>query len=334
VLDELGVRVRGGVPLSYRLLDGGKLRRMPGPVLARLIARALAADPRAATGTSVDEWSGGDPYVRVLTRLTTYAAESDRFDAGALLTQLRAARASVWYVDGGWAAIVDGLRQVAARAGVAIEEGRRAVGVEHDGRVRGVRLADGSLLPAAGVVLACGSPAAAASLAGAPLDGWAARAEPIRMASLDVALSSLPVPRHRGALGLDVALYLSVHTAWTPGLAPPGGAVVHAARYLRSGEQGRRAELEEGLDVLQPGWRDRVVHARFLPGLTVSHWLVTATGGGLAGRPGPAVLGVEGLAVAGDWVGPEGLLADASLASARAAADLLLSAPARRHVQV
>jgi hypothetical protein len=88
-----------------------------------------------------------------------------------------------------------------------------------------------------------------------------------------------------------------------------------------------RAELESALDVVQPRWRDRVVSARFLPHPTVSHWLVGAESGGLAGRPGPAVAGVEGLAVAGDWVGGEGLLADASLASARAAARLLLAAP-------
>ena len=45
-----------------------------------------------------------------------------------------------------------------------------------------------------------------------------------------------------------------------------------------------------------------------------------AAGGGLAGRPGVAVPDRPGTFVAGDWVGPEGHLADAVLASARAAA--------------
>lgn len=49
-----------------------------------------------------------------------------------------------------------------------------------------------------------------------------------------------------------------------------------------------------------------------------------AAGGGLAGRPDVGVLGRlsgrPGVFVAGDWVGPEGHLADAVLASARAAA--------------
>ena len=55
--------------------------------------------------------------------------------------------------------------------------------------------------------------------------------------------------------------------------------------------------------------------------------MVTAAAGGTAGRPGPAVPGVRGLFVAGDWVGAEGLLADASVASAARAADLAVRAP-------
>jgi hypothetical protein len=47
-------------------------------------------------------------------------------------------------------------------------------------------------------------------------------------------------------------------------------------------------------------------------------------GGGLAGRPGPAVPGSDNLYVAGDWVGREGMLAAASLASARSATLLIL----------
>ena len=59
--------------------------------------------------------------------------------------------------------------------------------------------------------------------------------------------------------------------------------------------------------------------------MTVSHALPLAAQGGLAGRPGPAVPGIRSLYVAGDWVGPEGLLSDASLASAHRAADLILA---------
>jgi phytoene dehydrogenase-like protein len=122
-----------------------------------------------------------------------------------------------------------------------------------------------------------------------------------------------------------------VHSA-AARLAPEGSALVHVMRY--GGLAGDAPETVERqlaglLDALQPGWRDGVVRQRFLPELVVSHALPEAVRGGLRGRPGPRVPDVPGLYVAGDWVGPEGMLADASLASARAAAAAILAGAAR-----
>ena len=72
-----------------------------------------------------------------------------------------------------------------------------------------------------------------------------------------------------------------------------------------------------------------MVRQRFLPELVVAHALPEAAFGGTRGRPGPDVPDVPGLYVAGDWVGAEGLLADASLASARAAASAILARETR-----
>ncbi|HLI66826.1 MAG TPA: hypothetical protein VKU90_10725, partial [Caulobacteraceae bacterium] len=46
-----------------------------------------------------------------------------------------------------------------------------------------------------------------------------------------------------------------------------------------------------------------------------------AAHGGLNARPPVAVPNAEGLFLAGDWIGPAGLLADAAAASARAAGE-------------
>ena len=59
-----------------------------------------------------------------------------------------------------------------------------------------------------------------------------------------------------------------------------------------------------------------VARASFLRRMTVTSVLPTAIRGGLAGRPGPVVAEHPGVFLAGDWVGPVGMLADASLASA------------------
>jgi phytoene dehydrogenase-like protein len=189
---------------------------------------------------------------------------------------------------------------------------------------------------ASGAVLVAGSPDTVVTLVAAAggsglASEWATRARPVRAASLDVALRALPRPHATFALGIDEPLYASVHSA-VARLGPDGGAVVHVMRY--GGLAGEPADAVERqlarfLDALQPGWRASVVRQRFLPDLVVAHALPEAAFGGTRGRPGPCVPDVPGLYVAGDWVGPEGLLADASLASARAAARAILAGEMR-----
>ena len=81
------------------------------------------------------------------------------------------------------------------------------------------------------------------------------------------------------------------------------------------------------LDAAQPDWRDHVVDARYVPRSTVA---ATTPGrrrsARAAGRPATDLAGVTGLAVAGDWVGPTGMLADASIVSGHAAATAVLGA--------
>jgi phytoene dehydrogenase-like protein len=145
----------------------------------------------------------------------------------------------------------------------------------------------------------------------------------VKAACLDVALKTLPAPNATFALGVDGPLYFSVHSAAAK-LGPAGGAMIHAAKYLGSDAApdapSVERELESLFDLIQPGWRELVIERRFLPHVTVTHALVAAK----QERPGPAVPGVEGLFVAGDWVGPEGQLADAAVASAKLAAELAL----------
>jgi phytoene dehydrogenase-like protein len=153
---------------------------------------------------------------------------------------------------------------------------------------------------------------------------WALRAVPVRTACLDVALAHLPIERTTFALGVDRPLYYSVHSR-VARVAPPGAAFVSTMKYLPPGAPadgaGDLAELEAWLDRLQPGWRALEVDRRWLPGMVATNALVRAADGGLAGRPGPRVPDAPGVFVVGDWVGPEGMLLDASLASAARAVE-------------
>lgn len=355
VLGELGIRPRGAVPLpsgGHAVRSGVKhsfpsgfvslvstgLLSLPGKLeVARLLSRIHALDPTPWQRSTVSEWLRAvarrddvRQLLAALVRLTTYGNAVDLQSGGAALEQVQGAlRSNVLYLDGGWQQLVAALRVAAAEAGVTIEGGTRATRVDLDAAtraVRGVRLADGRVVACTGAILAI-PPADAADLlpdgARRPLDAWAAAATPLRAACLDLGLSSLPEPRSTFGLGIDAPLYFSVHSAVAK-LTPDGGALVHVAKYLdpTAPEDAARdqAELEAFADLLQPGWRQRVVHRRFLPHLVVTHGLVAAARGGKAGRPGPTVDGATGLYVAGDWVGPEGMLADASFASAQRAA--------------
>jgi hypothetical protein len=108
-------------------------------------------------------------------------------------------------------------------------------------------------------------------------------------------------------------------------VAPPGAALIHTMKYLPPDEatdpERDQAELEAWLDRLQPGWRSVLVERRWMPAMVASHGLVEASRGGLLGRPGPAIPDAPFAYVVGDWVGPEGMLLDASLASAEIVAD-------------
>src|SRR2546423_2168419 len=110
--------------------------------------------------------------------------------------------------------------------------------------------------------------------------------------------------------------------------------MIHAAKDVSPDHDASSDSVElalEGLfDLMQPGWRELVVYRRFLPDMIVMNALPLASVGGARGRPNPEVADVPGLFVVGDWVGDEGLLVDASLASARRAADLIAASAAVR----
>lgn len=357
VLAELDVSYTGAPPAGGGLaLLGGRTHLLPRDPASLLTSSLLGLGAKAEVGSlyaalpkldarrwnnvSVRDWLDSTlrhPEARLLMeamcRLSTYAHAPEVQSAGAVIAQLQmGAAGGVWYLDGGWQSLVAGLAQRAREAGARIVSGTRVRRVRHDAAVRGVELADGTEVEA-GQVLITARPPVAATLVNAgatPLSEWAAAALPARIACLDVALHHLSRPETTFALGMDQPLYYSVHTA-AARLAPKGGAVIHVARYLGTEAPADPAALEEELegvlDQLQPGWRNVLAHRRYLPNMIASNAVDRADRGGLAGRPDVAVPGVENLFVAGDWVGPEAMLVDASLASARRAARLMLAAP-------
>lgn len=267
-------------------------------------------------------------------RVSTYSNAPNHLSAGAALDHFRSSGVGpVRYLDGGWRTLVAGLRSAATAAGAVIETGTRVDRLLHSGQVSGVRLADGATLAADAVIIATEPSSVTSLLPELPtLHARLRRLIPAQAACLDVALERLPVAKRTFGLGIDCPYYLSVHSH-SAKLAPDGMALVSVAKYLPVAEENDpvadERELEAWLDLVQPGWRDVLVDRRYLPSMTVMHAVATADGGGLAGRPTATEPGIDGVYLAGDWVGGEGILADVAFASGREAARLAAATPVR-----
>ncbi len=331
VLADLGIRVAGGTPSGKRsyAVYRGVLHTLPIGFLSMLTTGLLGLGEkltvaRVLGGLSrmdVEPWRGvplrawvesvsDSAVVRDLiyanTRVATYANMPDELDAAAAIEQVRGAyTGGVQYLDGGWQTMVDALRDAAVSAGARVVTGAAVESLSGTT----VTLADGSEHTADAIVIAA-SPRVVTDLTG---HAW--RLTPVRAACLDIALHTVPNPRSVFALGIDEPTYYSLHSAYADLAPDDAGAVIHVAKYLAPDDDGHAARegLEALVDTLQPGWRDCTAEVRYLPRITVSHAAWSP-----AGRPGVALS--DRIYIAGDWVGDEGMLADAACASGRLAA--------------
>lgn len=325
------------------LLTTGLLPLSAKLEFARLLTAIGRVDAQAVQRQTLTAWLEANvrhalvrDLVKMLVRVTTFTNDPDRQSAGAALEQLQlGASGNVLYLDRGWQTMVDALRAAAAANGAAFRVAAPVLGIDEIGPdATGVRLADGSRVDAGAVVLT-GAPADVDTIAGTRFA--ASLPPPVRLATLDVALRTLPQPKRLVAFGVDAPVYFSVHSA-VAALAPAGAAVIHVSQYLRPDEHaGRDVErtLEGVLDDLQPGWRTVIESKQFLPNLVVTNAELTAAQGGTAGRPSTRLPAFDNVFVAGDWVGPHGQLSDAAAASAIAAAQAALKrcAPQNRGTQ-
>jgi phytoene dehydrogenase-like protein len=358
VLQDLGVTYTGGTPPgkgdSYLIIQGKK-HKVPNNYswvssTKRLDNSSEIEDSSffeslakinfsQLEGVTVQEWLDKNiqdknlaEIIKTFVRLNTYANDPDIQSTGSALKQLYlGSSGGTMYLDGGWQTLVDGLLTAAKNAKARIVMRKKVTRVKRTDSGWQVTLSDKTQVSAKIVVIAAG-PKDAYSLFHDDerpelLSKAAKEAKPVHVACLDVALSSLPDKDALFALGVDRPLYFSVHSAYAK-LAPENnGTLIHLAKYLGTSIEPRpredQQELEEFLELMQPGWREVLVKKRPLPNMIVSNALVTAAAGGLAGRPDVKI--ADNLYIVGDWVGNEGLLSNASFASAKRAAQLILN---------
>lgn len=340
ILAELGITMAGARPATKGLvLYDGRLHIGPADFLTLLrtdllpfgeklqVGRALARlsrlDPAQWATTPAADWvdrtvtgQRARELLHALIRLTSYVDAPDMLSAEVAVAQIQAGLGhGVLYLHGGWQSMVD---QLAQRL-----NNRPSVEIRYGQPCRTLPDADA-------VIVATGSPVSTGRLVGRSYRvGPTARA-----ACLDLGLRGQPALDF--VLGVDEPFYLSNH-AGPARLAPAGHSLVSCARYLAVQEQtdsgtGSTTGSEPGTDsATERAWLqelatvcgirpEQVVQRRYLHEMTVISAIPTAELGGLAGRPDIGATGRNDVFVAGDWVGPTGHLADASVASARAAA--------------
>jgi phytoene dehydrogenase-like protein len=296
--------------------DGKPKRTLGGSgQLGRWFLRLRRTEPEELAGISTAEWlreslrsERARASAAALVRVTTFVADQETLSADVAATQLKIGLwPGVRYLRSGWQSLVDALAAKAEADGAVLRTRAGVRGLARDADGWEVAL-DGETLRADVVVVAAGGPDAVAKLLGERSP--AAPGPAAELSVLDLGLKSLPRRSRRFALGVDAPTYLSRHS-------PPDhrdGVLLTLASYARE----PRAALEAMADSVQPGWRERVTLERFLPRMVAVSAIPTPDGGGLAGRP--VVDRGDDLYLAGDWVGGEGWLVDAAIASGATAA--------------
>ncbi|SHE50170.1 Phytoene dehydrogenase-related protein [Seinonella peptonophila] len=292
---------------------------------------------------SVRDWIEGhlkDPMVRnffySLLRTASYVVAPDLQAAGPVLRQLKHSMNGVLYLDKGWGALVKELRNKAEEFGVGFMTGNRVTEIEtKDRRVEAVKCADGTRVYTDHVILTT-APEIAYKLVPyadqTSLQVWKDQAIPITAACLSIALRRLPKPKNQFIYGLDQAVFLS-NQSRAAHLSDNGDQVVQLIKYqgthtnVKIDEQ----DLEQTLDLAQPGWREKLVARQFLPRIVVTHDFMHMK---RTVNPGPHVPEIKGLYVAGDWVTHGELLVDAAAASAKRAVEHLIAYPNQEGVFV
>ena len=317
-LRRLGIKPAGHPPrvAGAQALTAGRPRAFPKSQVGRAVARLAVAGAARQAGRSASQWIASlrlphedASYLAAFIRLTSYVADLDRMPAELAITQLRTALRGVDYLDGGWAQLTSGLLSRAAAGGAQLRQHVRAEHVEGAHAAWEVH-AGADVIPAAAVVVAVGRAAAARRLLPADPE-WHDPGPEVTAACLDLGLRR-PGPAARFTLGIDQPLYLSVHCP--PGnLAPAGCELVHLMRYGARDPAADKTQLWN-LAAAAGITGDDVAMERFLPRMVVASCLPSPHRG-LAGRVPVTVPDAPGLFLAGDWVGPRGWLADASLAS-------------------
>lgn len=350
VLKELGISLKGANPSAsavgvwknkvysiptgpFQLLSN-KLFSLKGKMtLTRLMMTLNKINTDEIGNISLKEWAEKeihDPMVRfmlfAICRSNSYVPYPDLHLAGPAIRQMqRTFNGKPFYISEGWGTLVEDLKIQAALVGVTIMNRRNVTEIKYDMNVQKVLFTDGDTLEVPYVIVTAGLEETYNLVKNAEhtkLELWKSQARPVNAACLDLVLRKLPKTDANFIAGfwMDQPIFYNNPTSVTK-MSEDGSVVIHLIKHLGTNKGDPKLDLlqlEQALDVLQPGWKKEEITRQFLPNITVSHDFNSLDRSDYS--PGPSVPEIPGLYVAGDWTGSGELLVDASIGSAKRAA--------------
>ncbi|WP_088012368.1 NAD(P)/FAD-dependent oxidoreductase [Gottfriedia acidiceleris] len=352
ILNEVGVNVSGKFPKlsgafilgdqsnqmkvveAFNLFLGNHLKWKEKMEFIRFYRHIRKMDLDAINHISLEEYLNSKITSRrvknlilAFIRVTTFTSNSEMISAGVAIGQLRSAK--VMYINEGWQSIVNDLVKKANQLGVTIQNNTIVSKITGSYPNINLVLKNDTRINTC-CLLSTINPIDLVKLIDEPIaDSFLQKCNqmiPVKAACLDLVMNSLPNPKLNFAVGVDEPWYFSNHSAVAKLSNNEGEIVVHIMKYLNSVNETDSAkdeeELEGLLDLLQPGWRDYVISRRYLPKLVVSNDIKKPFNK-LDNNLSNNEVGIEGIYVAGDWVGKTELLLNASLTSAKNATKLV-----------
>ncbi|MEH7611730.1 FAD-dependent oxidoreductase [Gottfriedia acidiceleris] len=352
ILNEVGVNVSGNLPKlsgafilgdqsnqmkiidAFNLFLGNHLKWKEKMEFIRFYRHIRKMDLDEINHISLEEYLNSKVtsgrvknLILAFIRVSTFTSNSEIISAGVAIGQLRSAK--VLYIDEGWQSIVNDLIKKANQLGVTIQNSTVVSKITGSYPNINLILKNDTRINTS-CLLSTINPNDLVKLIDEPIsDSFLQRCNqmiPVKAACLDLVMKGLPNPKLNFALGVDQPWYFSNHSSVAKLSNKEGEIVVHLMKYLNSVNETDSAkdeeELEGLLDGLQPGWRDYVISRRYLPNLIVSNDIKKPFHK-LDNHLSNSDIGLEGIYIAGDWVGETELLLNASLTSVKNATKLI-----------
>ncbi|WP_160646093.1 FAD-dependent oxidoreductase [Chengkuizengella marina] len=352
ILEELNIKLNGGSPVSkgtllyenktypltlspVALLTSKLLKWKEKREFIKLVSGLNKINTKFIQNISLYDWVEAhiiEEKVKklfyMLCRLSSYCNDPKRSSAGIIIEQVKLGLTGVRYLDGGWQTLVDQLKQQALSHGVTIKENHHII--ELLGTHPNITLIDSlDVTFTTEHVISTSTPANTLSMIkseqmSSTLKQYRDLCIPVKGAFWDIVLKKTTNLNVKFALGLDEPLYYSNQSAVANLVTEPNLHIIHLGKYLSTDEKldpkKNHKQLKNFLSVIEPDWEKEVVFQRFLPSLTVCNAMPSTN----MPKINTEISEIPGLYVAGDWVTTNGLLADASITSAKAAADAIL----------